>query len=489
MKGYLLRFISLALAITLTMLSLASCDLVNSIFGSQENEGDGEGGGEDDGTQTIMPASLNGVPVDDYYIVYDSSAPDYNKRAAEYISNTIYEITGLDLRVTEDGAVPKAHEIVVGETNRPISDSLNEKTEGVEFAILAEDGHIALEGDYFVIAAAAYYFVYTYITDKALDIIVPEYPVIHEPIVEEANNYIFLIGDGMGEYQTRLFEHFDVATEGELAYSDGEDIFYGYLLPYIAEVGTRSLTGVTDSAAGGTALASGYKTYNQHVGKDKDENDVMSLTELCGSLGMATAVMSTESKSGATPASFSAHSYDRDEKANIIASQLETTAKYGTIINCSFDYYTASQIPRIETKITETLTQLSRDEDGFFIMYEEAHIDKHCHNNQMDKAFNAIVRFNQAIGRFMEFCFYNPDTLLLITADHETGDLHVDEDGEWVYGSGDHTDKNVLLFAWGDGAEIFNAQTIENVQIPKTIASMLGVDEFGDMSKYPALTN
>ena len=478
MKRYLFRLVSLILALTLAMSTITACD-----FSKNPSEEE-----EEEEREVITPASLNGIPLESYFIVFDSDAPDYNKRAAEYISNEIYELTGLDLKVVDDGSDTHAHEIVVGETNRAISDRLNEDTEGVEFAILAEDGHIALEGDYFVIAAAAYYFVYTYITDEAVDITIPEYPVIHDPIVEEAKSFILLIGDGMGEMQTKLFDVMDVATEGDLAYSDGEDLFYGYLLPYMAEVGTRSLTGVTDSAAAATALASGYKTLNQKIGKDKDLNDVMSITELCGSLGMATAVMSTEKKSGATPASFSAHSEDRDNTEEIVASQIETMTNYGTIVKAGYDFYTPAKVSVIENYIVETLNTLNKDEDGFFLMYEEAHIDKHCANGEIGKAFNAVVRFNQAIGRFMEFCFYNPDTLLIITADHETGDLHIDENGDWVFTSDDHTDRNVCLFAWGDGAEIFDGQLIENVQIPKTIVSMWGESLAADTDdQYPVL--
>lgn len=432
----------------------------------------------------MTPPTINGVSLKDYTIVYDQQGLDYNKRAAEYIKNTSKERYGVELAIVDDAAAQSSHEIVVGETSRSISASLDAETVGVEFSILAQNGSIALEGDYFVIAAAAYYFMETYALTDAQSSTVEQTVSVHKPIVKEAKNYILLIGDGMGVYQTKLFEY----MENKVNFSDGEDLFYGYMLPYVGYSRTESLSGITDSAAGGTALACGIKTYNQHIGKDKDFNDVKSLTELAFELGLKAGVMSTETDTGATPSSFAAHAVDRDNSSEISESLLNAELKYGTIINCGFDYYTIERIPLIEDKITNTLAELSKDEDGFFLMYEEAYIDKHCHSNDMDKTMQVMVRFNQAIARFMEFAFYNPDTFVLITADHETGELYPDEDGVLRYHYKDHSAADVLVFAYGQGAEMFDGITIENIQIAHTIAAMMGDENFGDQSEYQSLT-
>ena len=122
------------------------------------------------------------------------------------------------------------------------------------------------------------------------------------------------------------------------------------------------------------------------------------------------------------------------------------------------------------------------------MMYEEAYIDKHCHDNDAKDAYLAMVRFNQAIALFMEYAFYNPETMVIITADHETGGLHLDENGEFKYTSEDHTSTDVPVFAYGAHAEVFNGKTVENVQISKTIAALFGVKIEGtDPEKYPAL--
>ena len=428
--------------------------------------------------------TINGVSLRKFTIVYDFDGIDYNKRAAEYIQSTAKARYGVNLDIVDDDTGAKDHEIVVGETSRAISASLNAETEGVEFATLANGGSIALEGDYFVIAAAAYFFIETYASADAQVSTVPETVSIHEPIVKEAKNYILLIGDGMGVYQTLMFDYMDKAS----VLGDGEDVFYGYLLPYEGRSRTLSLSGITDSAAGGTALACGVKTYNKYIGRDGNLQDVKSLTELAYEFGMSAAVMSTEVETGATPASFSAHANDRDGSNEILASIAESSLKYGTIVDCGYDYYTASRLSVIENHIVEVLDSVSQNENGFFLMYEEAYIDKQCHGNDMSKAFDAVNRFNQAIGRFMEFAFYNPETFVLITADHETGRLLPNENGELQFNYDDHSEADVPIFAYGYGAEIFDGVNIENIQIAHTIAAFMGEDNFGDQSEYQSLT-
>ena len=124
---------------------------------------------------------------------------------------------------------------------------------------------------------------------------------------------------------------------------------------------------------------------------------------------------------------------------------------------------------------------MDADSDGFFLMYEEAHIDKHCDDNDLEKAFLALIRFNQAIARFMEYAFYNPDTMVIITADHETGGLAPSAfDGKLYFATTEHTSAQVPVFAWGYGTEVFNGVTIENIQIAHFISSAMGDSTFGD---------
>ncbi len=490
------RLSSLLLILSL-LLTLAACGGANN---------DSEGNGTDTMAGTTMatttaPATeveteppingpvLNGTSLSDYVIVYSDAEPDYNLRAATYLQTAMEERTGIRLEIVEDDTAEAAHEIVVGETNRAISTTLEAETENMQFALLADGGKVAMEGDFFKISAAAYYFVETYIPAEEFRTAVPSAVTVCEPIVEKAKNFIFLIGDGMGEYQTKLFDVMDAPTEGDTAYSDGEDIFYGYYFPYQGWSKTNSLSGVTDSAAGGTALACGYKTTNGRIGQNSTGSAVDSLTEIAlWNHNMGACVMSTESGGGATPGSFSAHTSSRASANGIIAQQNFMAEVYGALFSCDYDYYTVDKIPEIEGNITAALDELSKNENGFFLMYEEAHIDKHCHSNDINQTFLAVLRFNQAIGRFMEYAFYNPDTFVLITADHETGGLHPGAGGNYVYSSGDHSGANVPVFVYGQGAEIFDGETVENTVLPITIAKTFwGEESFGD-PKYEALS-
>lgn len=445
-------------------------------------------------TKPAVKAKLNGVSLSEYTIVYGEEALDYTDRAATYIRTEIFARTGAYLDIVTDDTTPTKHEIVVGETNRSISKALNAKTEGLEFSLMAKDGHVAMEGDYFIIAAAAYYFVATYIGGTTSNTAVPTKATVCEPIQEKPDNFIFLIGDGMGVNHTLLpneYNHnrFDSDAVDANDFTDGENFFYGYLFPNQGTARTHNVYGqVTDSAASATALATGYKTSNGRIGKDKDTNDLKSLTELAGDLGMNTAIMSTEGRKGATPGGFSAHADMRDMYDDIVADQDAMTKKYGTIVDCNYDYYTGMSITfYLEKAINNTLNQINQGDKGFFMMYEEAFIDKHSHNREKEKATWAVFRFNQAIALFMEFAFYHPNTFILITADHETGSL-TNMGGVLTYGTGDHSDRVVPVFAYGMGTEVFDGQEIENVQIPKTIAKMWGQTLAEDTDEqYPPL--
>lgn len=471
-------FISV-ICILLTICILVSCSPSNLPEDTKNQETTAE---------TLPPpdaAIINGKELSKFSIVYPNEDDDYAKRAAEYIQKMIKEKTNLELPIITDSAAQAKYEIVVGETSRDISKALDADTTGMQFSILADDDQIALEGDRFVIAAAAYYFIETYITSDKFYADVPTTASVCEPIVKEAKNYIFLIGDGMGKYQTKLFEYMDIPTENN--FSDNEDIFYGYMFPAQGLAQTRSLSGITDSAAGGTALATGYRTNNEFVGINKSKEAVQSLTELANSLGMSTAVLSTDAATGATPAAFTTHVENRDMSVEISKQQLFLRKDHGTITTGGLKDYEPDKVKNVENTVITTIDKLDDNENGFFMMYEEGYIDKHSHSNDMSKTFLAVLKFNQVIATVMEYAFYNPNTFIIMTADHETGDLRPDSSGELKYNSENHSGANVPVFAYGHGAERFNEKTIINVQIPKTIAHFWGVEDFGDPKLAGAL--
>ena len=417
--------------------------------------------------------SLNGVDISAYTIVYPREAADYCVRAADYIHDRILQRTGVDIPVCQDDTQVHKYEIIVGNTNRTLSKDVALRTQDMKFAIKADENHIALNGQSFIIAAAAYYFVEAYIPGGTFRSEIPQGKItLCEPITEKPNRFIYLIGDGMGVNQTKLLEHYSI--EEYIDDSDREDIFYGYYLPYQGLIHTESLSGTTDSAAGGTALACGIKTINGYIGRDQYGTDVQSLTELAAARGMATAVMSSDVFEGATPASFSAHAADRDDSEDILACQKAMQDQNGTVFACGL-----YDVAEYEKVIGDVLEKLEDDEDGFFLMYEEGYIDKNCHNNSLEGTLMYMGRFNQAIGLFMEYAFYHPDTFLIITADHETGGLTAQADGQFGFTTGDHTSADVPVFGYGQGAEVFENYNEENNEIPKVIAALWGTEDFG----------
>ena len=130
-----------------------------------------------------------------------------------------------------------------------------------------------------------------------------------EGAVGEARNVILFVGDGMGTSQRDAIRYATVGPEGELAMDD---------MPYAGRSGTAPDDPegfVTDSAAGGTAIATGVKTFNGAVGVDVDENPVTSVLEQAREAGKATVLVTNSQVTDATPASFGAHVPSRDDQS------------------------------------------------------------------------------------------------------------------------------------------------------------------------------
>lgn len=399
--------------------------------------------------------------------------------AAKYINDEIERLTGTRLNQITDAVEDTGLEIVIGQTNREISSQIDvSDLGGMKFEIAANEEDVTVNGKDFLVAGAAYYFVNTLIAgkeDAAIEI--PADGLIAEPTPEAPKNFIYFIGDGMGQNHPKLLGSNTTLVNNETLplYNS----FAGYLLPNQGLSRTRSANNdVTDSAAGGTALATGYKTNNGYVGMAPDgETQLKNLAELAHELGLATAVLSTDAATGATPAAYSAHVISRTLADDITAQQKEKTDSGELdLLRCGFKDGTF--ISTIDT----TLNRLKKSETGFFMMYEEAHTDKESHNSSLTNTYWAMVRGNMAIIKFMEFAMYNPDTVLVITADHETGGLtDAGYDRFKFTSNGKHTGADVPVIGYGVGTEMFNGVRVDNTAIAKFFARSLGYNEpFGD---------
>lgn len=325
-------------------------------------------------------------------------------------------------------------------------------------------------------------------------------------------NVIFLIGDGMG------FNHLE-KTKLERNTSLVMDSF-----DFKGSSKTRSLSSsVTDSAAGGTALSTGVRTGNGMIGvyyEDKNANISYpkNITELCMERGMMTGVITTDETSGATPAAFSAHSSSRSNteditndqltsgidliwgKSNGVATKENAEANGFTYIKTysemmaleegsrSFGQFTSSlwtlnqsnsKTPNLEQMAVKAVDLLDDSEEGFFLMIEGAHIDKHSHNNQDNKMTEALLEFDRTIEAMLDYAMADGETLVVITADHETGAI-TNNDGVYAFTSGDHSSADVPVRVYGSTKIIADGETLNNYEIPARIAYALGFekDEF-----------
>ena len=331
-------------------------------------------------------------------------------------------------------------------------------------------------------------------------------------------NVILMIGDGMSFNNleaTKLYK-----TNGYLAMEtmpvQAKSDIDSYIVP------------ATDSAAGGTALATGMRVWINSLAVypflPYTPNDIsvpITLCELAKTSGMAAGVVTTDQTSGATPSSFSAHTISRENEKDIAADQLlsdidliwggatesineENTAANGytyidseTDMNAltagsksfaqfSFDdlKYTTNNhdTPTIEEMTTKAIEILSADEDGFFLMVEGACIDKHSHDNDMDNMILAASEFDKAVAAALAFAEKDGETLVVVTADHGTGGMTPDGKGGYRFTHGTHDITDVPVFVSADDAGFIAGKEVKNRQIPVQIARVLGFDK----SQFPA---
>jgi len=324
-------------------------------------------------------------------------------------------------------------------------------------------------------------------------------------------NVILLIGDGMGA--TQIYAAM-TANRGNLFIRNFTNI--GFQTTYSID------NYITDSAAGGTALSSGKKTYNGAIGVDTQKKSIPNIREEFEQKGKATGVVSTSAVTHATPASFVAHQSFRESYEAIAADYLKTNidvfigggythftkradgkdlttdlkAKGYQVLTTIEDVQKVNEgklaallapehIAQIDSGrgnmlevATETaLRVLSNDPDGFFLMVEGSQIDWGGHQNDTRYVIQETLDFDKAIGKALEFAAKDRETLIVITADHETGGLAIKggniTKGNVVgaFSSGDHTAVMVPVFAFGPGAEQF-CGFYENIDIPKKIRQL-----------------
>ena len=332
-------------------------------------------------------------------------------------------------------------------------------------------------------------------------------------ITSKPKKVILLIGDGMGLSQ----------VSSAIYYQDKPSNFERF--PYIGLINTSPSSGkVTDSAAGATAFSTGEKTYNQAIGVDKNAVPLNLITEQLKGQGLSNGLIATSSITHATPASFFAK-VDRRKKEELIASQMHTSAidffagggvkffnsradgknfldsltAYNFSVNTTalrgnltFDnkakyafLLAASAMPPainrgnfLPNATASALEFLDQNQDGFFLMVEGSQIDWAGHDNNAEYLVSEMLDFDKTIGLALDFASKDGETLVLVTADHETGGFTLSASkGDYnslspTFSTGGHSATLIPVFAFGPGAERF-AGVYQNTDIYHKIMSLL----------------
>ena len=318
-------------------------------------------------------------------------------------------------------------------------------------------------------------------------------------------NVILMIGDGMG-----------VGAVNAALYANGGELTMTNLRT-VGFVRTQSADNfTTDSAASGTAYATGHKTNNGYLGRSPEKEDLANIPEILAPLGYACGVLSTDDLNGATPAAFFAHQDSRNAKEGIwadLAGSSLTFASAGTqgtfesmpittqeAIRGHFTvvydpndravrrYERLLYLPKTVTldrgaylpQTTEMAINYlaDRSKKGFFLMVEGARIDKEEHSNHFPETVRETLDFDKAIEAAIRFAERDGHTLVIISADHETGATILSkaepENGYalGIFASKGHTPMMVPLFAYGPRSREFSGIQ-ENSDVANKIIAIL----------------
>lgn len=333
---------------------------------------------------------------------------------------------------------------------------------------------------------------------------------------EKVKNIILMIGDGMG------------TAEVYAAYTVNKGRLNLERSHYTGFSKTSSADNyITDSGAGGTAIATGKKTNNTFIATLPDSAPAKTILEIAEENGLSTGLVATCALTHATPASFIAHRPSRYDSLGIAAEFVgsgidvfvgggrihfeerpdgrnisDLLRKEGCSVVYSLDSLSTTNADRAGCFVTDkqlspvnkgrgnflteatrvSLSRLKENERGFFIMIEGSQIDWGGHANDIDYQVSETIDFDKAVGEAMNFADENPGTLVVVTADHETGGLTIlggDIDAGQLksgYSTGYHTGIMVPVFAYGAGAEIFSG-IYENTELFHKMIRLLGFEQ------------
>ena len=423
---------------------------------------------------------VNGENLAEYTVVIPKDCDKITEYAAENFVFLVNEVLGITLTTVTDDTPEVENEILIGETNRDESKTDTELEDG-EYLLFTIGTKIVMKGYGIYVGGACGDFVNKHIKpmleegkSKIKINSLSGEPAPHKfTFADKATSVIFMIGDGMGSRHVEMGER------------NGMGSFVGKSFPNKGQSITASLSvlngeiGYTDSAASATALSTGYKTFNRYLGIDENGNTLLNVRELARSRGAKTAVLTTDVITGATPSGYLCHHTERDD-TEILQGQIDTI-----IANKEIDYIKGSVEDNLTVETKAALKEVSSG-DSFFVMIEEAYIDKYSHDHNHEGVIHAVKRFNDSITYAVEYVLCHPDVALIVTADHETGGLirNLGLKYAFDFSAYNHTNIQVPVFAIGTETEIFKDKTIDNTDLAKFVASVYTTESFGNVEGY-----
>jgi len=326
-------------------------------------------------------------------------------------------------------------------------------------------------------------------------------------------NIVLMIADGLG------------TTQLTAAYTANGGQLYMTAMPYTGFATTQSASHyVTDSAAAGTALATGVRTYKGAIAVDTNKDPLPTILEIAEEQGKSTGLVATSAITHATPAAFIAHNTSRHNYEAIAADFLETDIDL--FIGGGKDFFSSRKDERnlldelkmkhysvfdsleaaaearqgpiailtagkhnprwpergelLPEGTQKAMEILGQNDQGYFLMVEGSQIDWGGHKNNTEFIVQETLDFDRAVGRALKLAAADGETLVIVTSDHETGGMSLAtgnfEKGKIraKYTSGGHTGVMVPVMAYGPGAEQFTG-FMQNTDIFHKMHTLFGL--------------
>ena len=381
-----------------------------------------------------------------------------------------------------------------------------------------------------------------YVQEVFIDEMVPVKEL--KQVKNKAKNIILFIGDGMSVSQISAFRLFQGGPNSRVAVDN---------FPYSGKVLTHSANAiVTDSASSGTAFSTGRKTNNRALGVDVNGQPIENITEKLDKSGYVSSIISTSEVTHATPAAFIVHTSSRymadeisiqmtDSKIkNILGGgrkffipeedggnredgiQLLDKVKTNSILitdkseltdpslygdgqvfglfadehlrdkNTPENHSTEPSIKNmLEFSVNRSKKFVESGCKGFFVMAEASQVDWAGHGNDFEYLMREMTDLEGGIKWALNYAKKNKDTLVVVTADHETGGLLIEPNDPRKYenldikfsfntgiGRGSHTGVPVPIYAYGPGAENFTG-TLDNTDVFRALLAAANQDNSG----------